>query len=406
MKVLPIQICILLFGLVVIAVGCKKDDEIIDNGGLTANGPSPLLPENPYEYENQILPTHLTTNQFPVGGQNAAIEHDNTPSNNQITNEGATLGRVLFYDRKLSANGTISCASCHRPEFGFSDPSIKSTGFAGGSTRRHSMSLANSVFYETGKFFWDERANTLEDQVLMPFQDETEMGLTLEELVQIVGDQNYYPALFSDAFGSEEITSDKISLALAQFIRSMVSTSSRYDQARAAVNDPFEPFPDFTAEENRGKTLFFTPVNDAPPCVSCHSTEAFINAPLPAGAPPNATQAMNNGLDLVLTDDLGVAEVSGLEIDEGKFKVGSLKNIAVTAPYMHDGRFATLEEVINHYSEGIQSHPNLNGRLQDVFGQAIQYNFTEQEKEELITFLNTLTDEEMLSDEKFSNPFP
>ncbi|MBQ4804668.1 cytochrome-c peroxidase [Aquimarina sp. MMG015] len=370
------------------------------------------LPDVFFNYANIVLPEHYTENSFPDQFQfQAAIEFDNTPIDNPITDAGATLGRVLFYDEKLSANGTVSCASCHKAEHGFSDPDILSKGFEGGLTRRHSMGIVNARFYEGGKFFWDERAATLEEQVLMPFQDEVEMGLTLQELTNIVAEQTYYWSLFADAFGDQNITSDRISRALAQFIRSLVSTTSKYDQARSDVDSPIVDFPNFTEQENEGKRLFYMPrpltngLNAN--CVACHVSEAFV-APIPTVTPiPSGitTFATTNGLDAISTTDLGVNETTANPNDIGKFKVPSLKNIAIRPPYMHDGRFATLEEVIEHYSSGIQNHQSLISPLVNSEGQVGQFNFTEEEKEALIAFLNTLTDNQMLTDEKYSNPF-
>ena len=209
------------------------------------------LPDELFNYADIEIPDYYINNSFPPGfpGQDAAMDHDNTPANNQVTNAGATLGRVLFYDKKLSKNGTVSCSSCHRQADGFSDPNVLSEGFDGGFTARHSMALANARFYETGKFFWDERAATLEDQVLMPFQDDVEMGLNLDTLKEIISAQSYYPPLFEAAFGSSEIEIDLISKALAQFVRSMVSVGSKYDEGRMLVADPIAPFPNFTQEE-------------------------------------------------------------------------------------------------------------------------------------------------------------
>lgn len=197
----------------------------------------PDLPETPYNYSQITLPQHFSVNAFPANlPQNAVTDNDNTPADNPITDAGATLGRVLFYERKLSANETVACATCHQQEFAFTDPLALSVGFEGGTTRRRSMSLINARFYESGKFFWDERADTLEDQVLEPIQDHVEMGLTLEELVTVVESQDYYPDLFTDAFGDSEVTTDRISRALAQFVRSIVSYRSKYDEGRAQVN--------------------------------------------------------------------------------------------------------------------------------------------------------------------------
>jgi cytochrome c peroxidase len=355
------------------------------------------LPAVPYDYVTLDLPDHLTTNVLLGPGQNAAADNDHTPPDNVTTNEGATLGRVLFYDTQLSANGTISCASCHQQDKGFSDDAVLSLGFEGGTTRRHSMSLVNARWYGRGRFFWDERAATLEAQVLMPFQDPVEMGMTLDAVVSTVQSQAYYPALFQDAFGSPDIDADRIARALAQFIRSIVSVNSRYDEGRAMVNIPTNDFPNFTESENNGKRLFFRPVSlGGVGCIGCHSTEAFIN-------PDNGTT--NNGLDAASTDDLGVFEAINNPAFLGTFKVPSLKNIALTAPYMHDGRFATLEEVVEHYNSGIQDHPNLGNALRDGNGQPVRLNLSAQEKTDLVNFLKTLTDETIATDARFSDPF-
>ncbi|TFV95790.1 cytochrome-c peroxidase [Algoriphagus kandeliae] len=371
---------------------CEKEEKLEPIAESVLN-----LPSEPFDYTSINLPNHLTNNVLLGPGQNAAFENDNTPPDNPVSNDGATLGRVLFYDKSLSANGTISCASCHKQSHGFSDEAVLSIGFNGEKTRRHSMSLINARWYGRGRFFWDERATSLEEQVLMPFQDPVEMGLSLDELVQTVNEQSYYPELFQKAFGSSDITIDRISKALAQFVRSLVSISSKYDVGRAQVNIPVQDFPNFTPSENNGKRLFFLPVGQGGgSCIGCHSTEAFIN---PDNGPTN------NGLDAASTDDLGVFESINNPAFLGTFKVPSLKNIALTAPYMHDGRFASLEEVVEHYSRGIQNHPNLGTALKDPNGQAVRLNFTEQQKTNLVNFLNTLTDEGIIQDEKFSDPF-
>lgn len=376
-----------------IASSCEKDAYVpTDTSENVLN-----LPDLPYDYATINLPDHLINNVLLGPGQNAAVDNDNTPASNPTTNEGATLGRVLFYDKKLSANGTISCASCHQQEKGFSDDATFSVGFEGGTTRRHSMSLINAKWYDRGRFFWDERAATLEDQVLMPFQDPVEMGMSLRGVVSAVQSQSYYPELFEHAFGTPEIHSDRIAKALAQFVRSIVSINSRYDEGRQEVNIPTNDFPNFSESENNGKRLFFRPVSlGGGGCIGCHSTEAFVN-------PDNGTT--NNGLDETSTDDLGVFEAIRNPAFLGAFKVPSLKNIALTAPYMHDGRFKTLEEVVEHYNSGIQDHPNLGNALKDENGQPIRLNFTAQEKTDLVNFLKTLTDDQITNDVKFSDPF-
>jgi cytochrome c peroxidase len=379
--------------LLIILTACRKEDITSQNFIEEELN----IPEITFDYTTFDLPDHLRTNVLRGPGQNAGVDNDNTPADNLTTDQGATLGRVLFYDKNLSENGTISCASCHKQETGFSDDAILSVGFDGGLTRRHSMSLINATWYGRGRFFWDERAETLEEQVLMPIQDPVEMGMTLEEVIAVVQDQAYYPALFENAFGTTEINADRIAKALAQFVRSIVSISSKYDEGRQQVNIPTRDFPNFTDSENNGKRLFFLPQNiGGGGCVGCHSTEAFIN-------PDNGTT--NNGLDAESTDDLGVFESIRNPAFYGTFKVPSLKSVALTAPYMHDGRFSTLEDVIEHYNRGIQNHPNLGNALKDINGQPIRLNWSEQEKADVVNFLKTLTDEVIAYDEKFSDPF-
>ena len=341
------------------------------------------LPETPLEYTSIELPDHLD-----VGDIRA---EDNEPGNNRVTDWGATLGRVLFYDVNLSSNQTTSCASCHSQEHGFSDPERFSQGFEGGLTGRNSMGLANARFYRNGRFFWDERAESLEHQVLMPIQDEVEMGLTLDELVARVGNEDYYASLFRLAFGDEEVTSDRISLALAQFVRCIVSFDSPYDTGLAnAGGNRDANFTNFSALENQGKNLF---LSNRTRCSDCHDTDLFVG-----------DEARNNGLDATTTDP-GLAAVTGNTNDEGKFKVPSMRNIELTAPYMHDGRFATLRAVVNHYNNGVRNHPNLDRRLEGNNGQPHRLNLSNQEIDALVAFMETLTGPGLATDEKFSDPF-
>jgi cytochrome c peroxidase len=349
----------------------------------------PNLPEVPFNYASPDLPNYFFAP--PIQGQ------DNMPGDNLTSDWGATLGRVLFYDKNLSANQTVACASCHHQETGFSDTEVLSVGFEGGLTGRHSMSLTQARYYASGAFFWDERAATLEEQVLMPIQDEVEMGMELDALVAHLESIPYYPDLFQHAFGSPEITSDRISLALAQFVRSIVSSNSRFDEGMALIgggpNFPTTDFPNFTASENLGKALFFAPENT---CASCHGTTNFV-----------APGARNNGLD-ANSEDLGLGGITGNLQENGLFKVPSLRNVAVRPPYMHDGRFASLEEVVEHYNSGIQPHPNLAPQLRQgpgPNGQPIRLNLTEAEKQALVDFMMTLTDQSLLTDDKFSDPF-
>lgn len=378
--------------IICLAASCRDDDAIEQK---KSTGPN--LPATPYDYASLNLPAHFTSNS---GGPlpTSVDSIDNTPATNPITNGGATLGRVLFYDKNLSKNGTIACASCHKQSHAFSDFEKLSNGFNGGHTRRHSMTLVNARWYQRGRFFWDERAATLEEQVLMPFQDAVEMGMTLDEVVTAVKSHDFYPDLFEKAFGTNEINSDRISKALAQFVRSIVSYDSKYDQGRAMVANPGAPFPNFTTEENQGKQLFLAAANNGGlGCFGCHTTEAFVSAnPGP----------QNNGLDLVTTTDNGAGETFPNQPRfAGAFKTSTLRNIALTAPYMHDGRFATLEEVIEHYNSGVQNHPNLAPALKTPAGTPVRFNLTDAQKKALVAFLNTLTDNSLATNAKWSDPF-
>ncbi len=369
-----------------------------ENEKVTPNSQNTLLnlPEKSFNYSAINFPAYFSDPDLHGGVQNSILDSDNTPTTNQVTDAGATLGRVLFYDKNLSKNGKVACASCHVQKNGFSDPKILSKGFEGENSRRHSMGLTNARFYGKGRFFWDERAATLEQQVLIPIQDKVEMGLTLDTLVTRIKSTEYYEPLFENAFGDKIITTDRISKALAQFVRSLVSYESKYDIGRAAVNKATDNFSNFTQEENLGKMLFL----DAFPlrglgCTTCHGTEAFITP----------SKSTNNGLDLESTTDLGVYESTGRQLDIGTYKTPSLRNVALRSPYMHDGRFATLEEVIEHYNSGIQAHPNLDRILKDPAGNPRKMNLSQEQKNALVAFLKTLTDTKFTEDEKFSNPF-
>lgn len=336
---------------------------------------APVLPTTSYVYSE--LPAHY---RLPGGPGGMLLATDNTPAGNTITDAGATLGRVLFYDRRMSANDRVSCASCHRQEFAFSDTARLSRGLAGGFTDRHSMGLANARFYQRGRFFWDERAATLEAQVLQPIQDGTEMGMTLPNLVTKLSVSSYYAPLFLAAFGTPDITTDRVSRSLAQFVRSMVSGTSRFDQAFAG--GPMPNFPAvFTADELAGQNLFMGPTG----CARCHGTLAFIS-----------NDIHNTGLDATITD---------VGAGGGRFKAPSLKSIAARAPYMHDGRFATLEQVVDFYNVGVQNNPNLDPLLRGPGGQPRRLNLSAAQRGQLVAFLRTLTDDAFLVNPKFGNPF-
>jgi cytochrome c peroxidase len=295
------------------------------------------------------------------------------------------MGRVLFYDTRLSANNKVSCSSCHVQKNGFADPNRFSKGFAGKLTDRHAMSLVNLRYVPRGRFFWDERAGSLEEAVLVPIQSKVEMGQDLTKLVKILGTDAQYPKLFQKAFGDAKVTPGRIGQALAQFLRSLVSCRSKYDEGLAQVKSVRDDFPNFSVQENRGKALF---VNN---CAVCHLPGPDVNFLMIGPA--------NNGLDADYKNaDGGVGDITLHPRDLGRFKSPSLRNVEVTGPYMHDGRFDTLDKVLDHYSKGIKLHPNLDPRMHPL-------NFTNSEKAALIAFLRTLTDQAFLSDPKFSDPW-
>ena len=337
------------------------------------------LPETPFHYAGIDLPAHFKTQ--------AARRFDNTSSDNPLTDNGATLGRALFYDTRLSVNNTIACGSCHEQKRAFSDPKRVSKGFEGQLGDRNAMSLVNLRYHPRGRFFWDERARSLEQQVLMPIQSKVELGQDLNRLVEILSRDGRYPELFRKAFGDSAISRERIARALAQLVRSMVSYQSKYDECLAKASSVRSDFEGFTAQENRGKTLFLRR------CANCH---------MPRGQAAHfiMIRPQNNGLDAdPKNNDGGVGDLTLNGPQVGLFKSPSLRNVELTAPYMHDGRFATLEAVIDHYSTGVKRHPNLSGRLRR------RLNFTTEQKAALVAFLKTLSDKKFITDPKFSDPF-
>ena len=339
------------------------------------------LPTTPFNYSAPILPMAFSTP--PI------LAQDNMPATNVTTDAGATLGRVLFYDKRLSTNQTISCSSCHQQTHGFSDPRKFSVGFHGGLTGRNSMGLSHARWYQRRHFFWDERANTLEDQVLQPIQNAVEMGMTLPALTNRLAAEPFYTNLFTRTFGTPAVTSERISLVLAQFVRSIISTKSKYD---TGVSNNFV---NFTSQENLGRQIFLGQVGNPPAtCAACHGTDNFVPGPA----------LNNNGLEFPFVD-LGVGGITGNPADNGKFKVPSLRNLELTAPYMHDGRFTTIEEVVEFYNSGVVDNPNLSPPLRNPNGTVRRLNLTPGQKAALVAFLKTLTDPSLATDEKYSDPF-
>lgn len=317
------------------------------------------------------------------------------PAGTPFTDAGVTLGRVLFWDTRLSVNSTVSCATCHMPARAFGDTARFSAGFEGvGRTAMHSMRLVNARFNESGRYFWDRRAVTLEAQTTEPIKDPVEMGFDASHggfgaLTARLDTIPLYPALFRRVFGDDDITEPRIRQALAQYLRSLVSVSSRFDLAYAAVFDanlpgggtnPGVPFPAFTAEENLGKQLFLAPPPQGMGCAGCHVPPTFS---LSAGS-------RSNGLD-----------ASETRI----FRSPSLKNVARTSRFMHDGRFTTLEQVVAFYDHEVVASPSLDARLQSSPGVARVHNRSASDLAALVAFLRTLTDDVMLANPKFGDPF-
>ena len=338
----------------------------------------PTLPAESYIYEDE----HLPLNNVYTQERDDRLWTDTTPDDNLITNAGATLGRVLFYDKRLSATNTHSCSSCHEQSHGFASAERFPPGALGVPTRRSPMALTGVRYNNQNRYFSDQRAGPLEDLVLMPIKEQGELASSMSALSEELAGTDYYPPLFTAAFGSSKITGNRISKALAQFLRSLISYQSKFDEAHYYVSPEPPPDPEavLTPEEPRGAEVW-----SAGQCFHCHQTTPAFDAPWPN----------NNGLDEVITDP---------GEGEGRFRVASLRNIAVSGPYMHDGRFATLREAIDHYSTGIKANPGLSGQLGGGT-EPRRFNFTEQEKSDLEAFFDTLTDHHFLNDPKFSDPF-
>jgi cytochrome c peroxidase len=342
---------LIVLGFSVLIFACSKE-----NSKSTSN--SPVLFDTDYNVSENAFQTGLTT----------------TSLDNDVT----ALGRVLFYDDLLSINGSKSCASCHVQSMGFADGEILSDGFVNQKTKRHSMTIVNERANQ--QFFWDGRSHNLKSQVMMPVSDHIEMGTDdIELLIRKMEAQPYYAPLLVKAFGDDEISEDRISEALFQFVSSLASYNTKFDQVVRSEAA-------FTALEAEGQQLFQGKYK----CGSCHGGNNF-----------NYTSGGNDFANIGLD-----AENEDKGIGEGRIKVPSLRNVAITAPYMHDGRFGKLEDVINHYSKGIQENESLDWRLRDSTGTgAARFNIPLSDKKALIAFLNTLTDDVLLTDHKFSDPF-
>jgi len=313
------------------------------------------------------------------------------PEDNMLTEAGVQLGRMLFYEKSMSKDGSISCADCHQQKDMFSDIRTVSEGVDGKLGHRQAMALFNLAWHTRG-LFWDGRVATLREQALHPIRDSLEMNETLDNVISKLSAMPMYQDQFTKAFGTPDITSERIGLAIEQFELSIVSSQSKYDQYQKGQVTLSE-------SEERGRVLFFA---NADPiagkkggqCVHCHGGPNFAN-----------DFFVNNGLDREADfTDLGRFNVSGLETDRAVFKVPTLRNIALTAPYMHDGRFATLEEVIVHYDTGVKNSSTVHHTMHHNL-QRGGLQLSEQDRADLVAFLHTLTDQTLLTDERYASPF-
>ena len=305
------------------------------------------------------------------------------PSNNPLTEEGVALGKKLFFDRKLSGNNTQACASCHKPQNSFTDNTRFSNGIDGVFGSRNSMPLMNLAWNFTDKFAWDGKELGLERQALEPVKNPIEMHSNWRNVAEKLQQDPEYPTLFLRAFGTTTIDSSLVTKAIAQFERILISGNAKFDQYLLGNAT-------LSLEELNGFTVFMD--EEKGDCFHCHGSD---NNPLWTD-----NGFHNNGLDSTF-DDLGLGAVTGDPNDNGTFRSPSLRNLNFTAPYMHDGRFATLEEVINHYSEGLQFSSTIDPLMKKVSQGGVQ--LTPQEKLDLKAFLLTLTDPEFINNPDFRN---
>ncbi len=311
------------------------------------------------------------------------------PADNPLTTEGVELGRFLFYDKLLSASGTMACANCHLPEAGFTDNQATSKGIDGILGRRSSMSLAN-IGFVNGGLFWDGRVKTLEEQAFLPVEDPIELHNNWTKVVEKLKTHADYPTRFRKAFGianTAEITKELAIKAIAQFERTIISDNAKIDKITKVT--------DLTDDELEGFQLFFNAAGapDAQ-CGHCHNSPFY-----------GSNDYFNNGLDGVASledfKDKGRGQFTKVLTDNGKFRAPSLRNIELTAPYMHDGRFKTLEEVVDHYASGGHYAQNI-----DAFIPQIKLiNMSVRQKRLIVTFLKTLTDSSFVNNPKLKTPF-
>lgn len=394
MKKIPLTItgiCIAVFTI----VSCTKNDGTIDTTLVAveqAFGTNINL-SSLANYANQGKPNYIVKDN--IAGAT-------------ITDAKATVGRVLFYDKNLSIDNTISCASCHKQAFAFGDTVIASKGVAGGFTARHSMRLVNARYSVERKFFWDERAATLEQQTTKPIQDHAEMGFsglnsrpTITTLLTKLQGIGYYNELFKFAYGNITVTESRLQECLSQFVRSIQSFDSKYDIGKAQVNNDGQNFPNYTAQENTGKQLYLTnPTFDANGsriggglgCNRCHNAPEFDIDPNSRNNGIIGTIG-NNGIDIIVTRAPTLRDlVNNAGVENG--------------PMMHTGNITNLQAAIGHYGtiNLAPGNTNLDQRLV-INGQGQKLNLTAQDVNSVVAFLKTLSGNNIYSDSKWSNPF-
>jgi cytochrome c peroxidase len=396
MKKITLLYCV---GLIGVLASCQPETQTeteapLANQAILETFGNKINPSALPNYANQAVPNY--------------IRKDNT-GNNPITDEKAILGRVLFYDKNLSIDNSISCASCHKQALAFSDTTLASLGVQGGVATRHSMRLINSRFATEAKFFWDERAATLEAQVTSPIQDHAEMGFSgqngrpnLAALLTKLGGIAYYQELFTLAFGSSAVTEPRMQQALAAFIRSIQSFDSKFDVGRATAANDAAPFQNFTAQENLGKQLFLTPpvfnpnsvrISGGAGCQGCHAAPEFDIDP----------NTRNNGVVRRIA--------AGGALDLTNTRSPSLRDVVNSTggsngPFMHNGVFATLQNVMGHYNTLpiVQGNNSLDARLMPG-GIGQNLNLTPAETAALVAFVRTLSGRDVYTNEKWSDPF-
>jgi cytochrome c peroxidase len=330
---------------------------------------------------------------LPAPYRDAAVVALDNSAGAPITDAGATLGRVLFFDPRLSVNQRISCASCHLPSHGFTDSVQYSRGHDGTALPLRTMRLVNARWYAGPGFFWDRRAPSLEAQVTAPIVHRHEMGWVpstggLDTLFARLRNLPYYPPLFTLAWGDDDITRERVERALAMYVRSIVAVDSRWDRAYAAVYTDTLPdrglsldLPGFTPQENRGRALFVQSRADGGfGCASCHVPPTFALDPA----------ALGNGI----TPD-----------EPTVFKAPSLKNVAQAGHYMHDGRFPRLDLVAAFYADFVAPGPAVDPRLRNPDGSQVRLRATQAQTEAIAAFLATLTDTTLVHDSRFQDPF-